>query len=914
MPLKNFLNRVLPNEGYKCWVEISKDKVATQGLVATIDDLAAKLLEIDSRGVDAYFGCAAFATPRNRRAANALGAKAIWADVDVGENKPYATFEDAVYACDQFCDRVGVPLPGIVRSGSGLHIYWPLERMLARDEWIHITQRLKLLTHSQQFHCDPTRTADIASILRPPGTKNYKLPTPRNVAIDDWECFEPVSYEEFSAAVIKNTDGLTAQNIKNPLVANTPNASLTAGISVSKAFDASKGIVEGSGEYGGRNNACAVFAGGLLQKGYQPADVMAACLQWNQLNQPPLPEQEVRTTVNSIVQRHKLAHPAPPTPPEAPTMPKAPFGFSWDSTGQLAADIFELDAEGKKIPGKKVIARLPVYLKSFLNEEGHKQKNSYLFCHYHPVKGWSEFTMNAKEFNGSEWYGLWVENGCSIIDGCEKLFKTYVRRAEVMLRSGGKEMVRYSQFGWKNEDKSFLVGEYMCHSDGHVEKAVGTDRLAPLMKSLAPARTGSLAAWTTAANKLGTPGMEAHLFMVLASLAAPLMKFCVDEGNGGSILSIVSEDSGHGKTPMATAAASVWGELSGTVVTGNFTENRRIEELVRHCHLPQIQEEAAYSDPLIASLGIEKFTSGTDRGRLSQGGMATGTPERYQTILLSLSNKSLLELVKMVNVPMSRRIFEIEIDRPDADDLANLGGVAREMMRNHGHAGLQFARIIVNPDVRAYIEQHLRGTNTGKIGSTQQKYRDLLNSRPEHRFIVWLLSAVEVAAQICRQYQILHFDVERIMKWVVQRALERVDGPREDAAAIQLNSFMAEHLNECITVAGPFSPGSGPQMPLRLPTRTLSMRLEMRNERLYISHESMNRWCTKNNVSFIGLGKRLMDLNILIERSKPVTLAAGTEIASGRTLCWMIDMGHPMIKGELRLELREPPTAKEAKA
>lgn len=912
MPLKNFLNAVLPNEGYKCWVEISKSKKVTQGLVPTIEELAVKLSEIDGRGSDAYFGCASYATDRNRRGANALGAKAFWADIDAGEGKPYVTADDAIQACDEFCGRVGLPLPGIVRSGSGIHLYWPLDRTVAAQEWLYIAQRLKLLMHAQGFHADPSRTADIASILRPTGTKNYKLcseegaarrqsPTARSVEVDDWDFFVPLSCEEFKEIAIKNIDVAPAQKINSPSNL-APNLNLASGINVPK-IDPTQGVSEG-----GRNNACASYAGTLLAKGYSPDDVLKACLKWNELNQPPLSDQEVHTTVASMCRRHQSNNVLPAAPaPATAQMPDLPNNFLWGPQHQLIAKVKDQAADGSDIFVSKIISQLPIFLSAWMNEEGHKQRNSYMFTHYHPVRGWQQFIMGAKEFNGSDWYGSLAENGCSLMLGADKLFKTYVREAENMLRLPGKEMTRYSQLGWKQDDKAFLVGENLCHADGTVEKAFGTDKLSPIMKSMMPSRGGSLEQWTTAANKLGTPGMEAHLFMVLASIAAPLMKFCVDEGNGGSILSIISEDSGHGKTPMATAAASVWGDLGGTVVTGNFTENRRIEELVRHCHLPQIQEEAAYSDPTIAALGVEKFTSGTDRGRLNQAGAASGVPERYQTILLSLSNKSLYELVRMVNIPMSRRIFEIEIPRPSEQDLANLGGIAREMMRNSGHAGLAFARLIVAPEIKKYIAEHLQGSNTGKVGSVQLKYRELLESRPEHRFIIWMVSAVEVAAQICRHYGLLHFDVERIMQWVSNRARDRIEGSGVDDSALKLNSFLSEHADCCVTVPRPYSPKNGPLMPLRLPARKLQMRLEMINERLYIDHQALQKWCTKNSISFVALGKKLTETGIVLERSKMISLAAGTQIPGGRALCWEIDMGHPAIKGELRIELREQP-------
>lgn len=910
MPLRNFLNLVLPNEGFKCWIEIPKSGRPIQGLVATAEELAVKLLEIDSRGVDAYFACAVYKTPQNRRAGNALGAKTQWSDLDVGEGKPYATIEEAVQACDDFCNRVSIPLPGLVRSGGGLHAYWVFDEMLPAADWIVSAQRFKLLAAAHGFHADSTRTADISSILRPPGTKNYKLSVSREVALyDGFECFEPFPSSELTRACINIPSQVATEIINKP---SNLNASLSAGMRTSKAFDLTVGAPEGGGEHGGRDRACTVLAGEYVAKSYPIEQVMEICLKWNQLNTPPMPESQVRKCVNSIARKHIESHPLPPVPHThagevATAMPQLPPEYAWSADNKLIITV--KNEGGADIV--KVVSNLPVYLRAMMNEEGHGQKNSYLFSQYHSLKGWQEFTMNAKDFNGQSWYGAWVENGGSIVAGADKYFKDYVRRATDMLKLPGKELTRYSQFGWKENDQAFLVGDNLCKSDGTVEKAYGTDKLTPLMHVMKPTKQGSLADWTSAANKLFMPGMEAHAFMLLTSFAAAVMKFCVDEGNGGSILSIVSEDSGHGKTPMATAMASVWGELQSTVVTGNFTENRRIEDLVRHCHLPQVQEEMAYSDPMIAATGIEKFTSGSDRGRLDKTGAAGGIPERYQTIVVSISNKSLYDLVRMVNIPMSRRVFEIEIERPEDGDIANLGGIVREMMRNSGHAGLQFSRLIVNPEIQKYISYQLRGE--GVVGATQLKYRQILQSQPEHRFIVWPLASVDIVARILVQYGLLHFDVERIMAWAITKAKDRIsEVPQHGDSAAKLDKFLTEHIDNCLTVSGPYQAAKGAQVPLRVPRGRLCMRLEMHPARLYITSESLQAWCSKRNISFIGLGKKLVEAKIVVERSKMVALSAGTDIASGRTLCWEVDMTHPAMSGQVRLAMCEEPKDKAA--
>jgi hypothetical protein len=118
-------------------------------------------------------------TPRGQRRLgrtkrNAFGARAFWLDLDVGEDKPYATINDAIKALAEFCRTLKLPTPIIVFSGSGLHVYWPLRETLERQVWERYANGLKALCERHGLHADPSRTADISSVLRTPGTYNRK--------------------------------------------------------------------------------------------------------------------------------------------------------------------------------------------------------------------------------------------------------------------------------------------------------------------------------------------------------------------------------------------------------------------------------------------------------------------------------------------------------------------------------------------------------------------------------------------------------------------------------------------------------------------------------------------------------------------------------------------------------------------
>lgn len=895
MQLEDFLKLVLPEQGVKCWTSIH-NKVAKNHFCNTFEELAKQIIQSDALGVDTYHACATFKTDANRRAANAGWMKAFWLDIDCGEGKPYTAAEDGIRACDEFCDRLGIPIPGLVRSGGGVHAYWCLDRTITAEEWSSTAQRLKLLTQAYGLHCDPSRTADLASILRPPGTKNYKLPSqPRPVEVECSELFEPVVADEFLTLIASLPLQYSALVINSPSVsaAQPIKSALTAGIS--RAFNPTVGVAAGA-----RGSTQLKYAGELVAKGYQEKDVTDACLAWNQLCMPPQDEREVRRIVASAFTMHAQRHPAPIQITEDEPLPELPYGFRWVNNQQLVMDEYSENDEGKTVVTPHILSDRPVYIKAMANLEGKEQHNSYLFRLLHAQKGWQEFTLTAEQVNRNEWYAEFAKRGGTINPGKDKYFKLYMRAAERMNRNM-HEAIQYNQLGWKNNEGSFLVGDTLLHGDGRVEKVIGTPKLQPIMAMMKP--RGTLEGWSVAASKFTMKGCEPLLAFIIASAAAPLIPFCVDAGNGGCVFSMRTEGSGYGKTPTVQAVSSVWGNMGAARITGKYTWNRRMEEIVRRCNIPVIEEEMPLKDGIIATQNIKEFTDGTSKGRLNQRGEAVGEPEYYQTILMSVSNASLYELVHAEDKPMARRIFELEPEtKPPKEIMENLGAITREMENNCGRAGSQMMRLMLRPEVLSWVKGQLRGDASNKVGETTQKYRKLLASEEEHRYVVALLAAIDMEARLLNSARIMEFDTSRLMGYLVDRAkylMGRGDYVGNDIpqSVKALQAFLSNHAGTILAVQGPHDKKRGPTMPLRVPHHKLFMRLELSTERLFIDTKPLQEWCTKHQISFRDMGQNLKLLGIVKETSKIINLGAGTEIASARTGCWEVDMAHEAMGG-----------------
>ena len=180
-----FLRLVLPrNEGlrYCLAVKYGKDDLRHRWS-PKVEALPREALVVTAQR-DCWFACAGYGAKNKRTGENAICAGAFWLDLDY---KSYADEPAARAALQRFLAATNLPEPVTVASGGGLHLWWPLREPVAKEAWIEAARGLKELCRLHDFHADPARTADIASIMRLPGTLNHKYDPPRLVVWDERE-------------------------------------------------------------------------------------------------------------------------------------------------------------------------------------------------------------------------------------------------------------------------------------------------------------------------------------------------------------------------------------------------------------------------------------------------------------------------------------------------------------------------------------------------------------------------------------------------------------------------------------------------------------------------------------------------------------------------------------------------------
>jgi hypothetical protein len=206
-----FLSSILPESGnYICaWGAIDSYLSRTSGRMklgpfqhdhcSSIEELAAAMRRNDVFGRQVYHALATFKQPKIRQQPNVALLRALWLEIDAGDGKPYPDWLAAQEAVLAFCDALNLPTPMFVRSGNGIHAYWPLKVATDLATWQRYADGLKQACARQGLKADPARTADAASVLRTPGTHNRKAETLGNGPPAKVECLGLVEAFELAA-------------------------------------------------------------------------------------------------------------------------------------------------------------------------------------------------------------------------------------------------------------------------------------------------------------------------------------------------------------------------------------------------------------------------------------------------------------------------------------------------------------------------------------------------------------------------------------------------------------------------------------------------------------------------------------------------------------------------------------------
>lgn len=894
--LLNFLNRVLPlnGEGHRCYVAI-KDKQVRQGFCANNADLESLLRGIDSRQWNAFFSCATYKEPTNRTGENASFAKSFWLDIDAGKGKTFSDIDTAGAALSRFCDDTGLFYPSIrVCSGNGLHAYWVLGAAVECSQWLPVAKKLKELTRQHDFDADPARTADRASILRPIETLNWKDPeAPKEVYI--LEENDDIDFNTFREIIFR--EAKPAVRAKQPLAIkdNGLSAAIVGGLG-----NIHPNMQQGYGD-GERTNELTLRAGWCLGPDQMTeAETIAACLEWNQYNEPPLNEDKVVKTVESLAKREtqkraEVTTTLPAEEPEARISPPLPYGFKYGKNYEIVHPVKDPNSE----PGEPkfldiVVCKYPFFVSALREEEtsGVAGNQSIKITRRTMHSPWKSFVVPRREILSNNWRAALGAYGVVCEPRAEKAFSELIHKMIQWREDTGMTDVSYKSFGWKHNREGFVAGR-RYYQRGKITDISGTVEFEKAADLMCPRPRGSINKWRAAAARVFAPGCEAQALAMLASFAAPLMDLLYAGDEGGAIMSLVSSKSGQGKTAAILAAETVWGQTNCLRITERESAAAQFRAIGVRCNMPVVIDEWGNTDIDSVRDRVATFTGGLDKKRLAMSGEDNREQLHWKTVMIGTTNLAIVDMLHQSNYSaQAARIFEIPVNIPAYLAHTQAADLNQEFEDNAGFAGPVFLAYLLNNF--NLDEMRIR------VNAMAEEFGRRVHANTEERFKTRMMAGIAMVAVILANPMIngepmIEFNPARIVNFgldIIREGKKTHVGRKSSVA--HLMDFIKDNMHNFVVVDEPFNPKKTYlEFDAVLPKQKLMGRYEQKNKKLFIPHDTMHKFAVSIRIPYKEFSKELAEVGLVLNRNRQTHLTAGcVKLTPVRLSCWEIDLSH----------------------
>lgn len=877
--MKTFYENVLPSQGVFCISGIDKNKKITNRFAESLDELLKTVEELNARRVNVFVAPNTF-NNHSRRADNAAYAKSFFVDLDVGEDKPYQTKQEALAALDRFVQDAQVPPPVRVDSGNGIHAYWVFTEEVPVARWKPYAEKWKALC-LQHMHIDPVVTADAARIMRAVGTQNWKGETPKPVFVmddmEDWD-FEsfvehlgPVelSAQDVLSSVKKGLDEDTREmlkynNIETSFELIVERSLMDEGCNQIKNIIINERTLSEPLWHSGLSIArqCSDWETSIHlmsseHPGYTPENTLKkanethgkphSCTVFEQRNPGGCKGCPYRGKVTNPLVLGRVVKEAAKVPPEDPVranpdpkaVPDFPEFIRPYSRGERGGIYYTPPPTVKK--DGKVEHHAPILIlahdlfpvkRMFSPIDGECLLMRILL----PFDAPRDFLLPMSTVvSVDEFKKVISRNGVFFEPQLGQHLMVYVIKwGQYMQNVDSAEQMRM-QMGWTEDRQAFVLGNMEITKSGEERHAP----VSPFIRGIAKhvKRQGSFEEWKRAANALNEPGFEAHMLMCLCGFAAPLMSLT---STAGAAISFVGP-TGSAKTGALYAGLSTYGdpkELSIFDATENAMQNR----LLGLKNLLFGVDEVSNKPPLIMSQLTHRISHGKAKIRMQASVNAERELEMSAaTIGAYTTNQSVNDkygdLKSSPDGELARTIETlINKPRPLAIGGDRLGKQIFDTFRHHyGHALPEFIKAYYK-----YEEYEIKE----KLAKWSDRFAADFSNDSAYRFYSNAMACIFTAGEIARDAGIIIVDIERVYRCTLADMISMRDNSvrlnEEDYSGTFGEFIDKNHMKMLVIDGGRVT--SEPKL-------ELAIRVEVEKRRCYVMKSAFKNYLNERQMS-----------------------------------------------------------------
>jgi hypothetical protein len=963
MTTLDFLRAILPSQGVYYVGLLREGRTGVAHIPCTsIEAMVAAIEKFDGTpGVQVYHACGSYLAPHvmgvdkvgnpkkfYRIPENCHAAKALWIDLDCGEEKAakghgYENKAAAVQALRQFCQEAPFPAPLLVDSGNGLHAYWPLDSAVVAEEWRPVAETFKSILAHFGVLADPTRTADFASILRPVGSHNKKNPD----AIKEVKAktaapsYSPASILAALSNIVANhnveVDTLGARpesmdsDLNDDLTAHAyPQLPTDAALVAEKCQQIPMMWVDGGRGYEHWRGVMGIVSF------CEDRDVVAH--DWSSkhaLYDPAATQQKIDTWDAGPTTCDFFAKCNPSGCDGCPSQGKIKTPLV---LGRLevtpAEQVVEALIEDKAV--EVDVPALPysyhydnkttAMVRSVRDKEGTLQPHQ--FCHtmfypttricqqdgsfslrvraHMPDKSLRDFDIPTfvVAVGGQQ---LLSELGRKEIQPTNNKdasvhITAYMRDSLQRLLQTSKEMNTMTTFGWKANMEAFLLGDRMYLKDGTMRHVILGGFAASKSASL-PEPRGTTQGWSEAVDFLyNRDGMQPLQYAICSGFGSILTPFGGNQYHGIPV-ALTSAETGKGKTTACMVSLYAFGDAEKLKSAGpnGATLNARWAMMAALNNIPMLFDELTNMKPEDLSVLMYGMSHGTDKDRLRGGanGVEIADSLTWDSSCFITANSDLgatLAMDKGNTQAEAVRFIEIKTDEyptPVIDTLQVEASVAK-IARNAGSAGESFVK---------YVVTHMDEVTAAFVNISERlAFSAAVMQNAKFRYYRNHAACTLVAAELMHKTGIMQFDLEALFNWTVahisRQCVEVIENNSVDGQ--EAMNRMINDLSPWIITTAAYKDGRGggaTENPPKLGKPPVGRYImgtsdgkEVLAGRLYIVKKDMKDWCLKNRVPVnLILDYAQTEGVLILDKDDHFTVGRGTENATGSLRCHIFD-------------------------
>jgi hypothetical protein len=887
--VNSFLETVLPTAGTYCAVGIASGKTH-QRFFTSLTELQDAADKLDAAGIDAYFALASFST-NSRKADDAKLMRSFFIDLDCGEGKPYVDAAQAAQALAKFVADTALPSPLVVHSGGGLHAYWPFTQDVEISQWLPAARSFKALCVAQRLGIDLSVTADVARILRVPGTHNYKTGVGRPVHImvagqpTDFATlcsFLPAPPVDLSAARAFGKDALTAalaagdrppcdfdrivrRSLKGTGCAQIAHAVKSAAVLEEPLWRAALSIAWNCQDAEGAIHRLSKDHPGYtpentLEKAERTTDKPYTC-DWYRQNNPSLCQGCTHKITSPIVIGKHIAEAAvdgdayvvetalnPDNEAVQTTVeveiPAYPFPYFRGVNG----GVFRKDRtdDGETVEIEIYPHDLYVTARFYDSDDHGDGEGELVGVNLHlPHDGIRRFHAPVTALMTKDrMRDILVKHGAIIYGKQVDTLMAYIASSIRKLQTRTASSRTRSQMGWTPEG-SFVVGEleYTAGGTKLAPPASGTRQLAPLFHS-----RGTLENWTSIIDFYDRPGMEAHAFGFFVGCASPLLQLLNNTQVRGAVVNLVSNESGTGKTTVQMAINSLFGHPSELLMGQKDTTAAKFQRLGALNSICMTIDEMTNETPEGLSTIVYGATTGRGAHRMeSQSNKLRANNTSWCSITVSSSNAVMAEALASHKLAVDgelKRVIDLHISVPEGIPKAETDEVFSQLAHNYGLAGPVFIQ---------YVVAH-RESVVAAIQKMQLKIDDEMQLARGDRFYSAVLAVAFSFALISKKLGLHNIDVGRVYKYALSEvgAVKQSNGAIAGNPATLAHETLSKFINENLSNTLVINADRDGEMaaPITMPHGPLRMRYEPDVDELIIVAQDLRKFFVDRRVDF----------------------------------------------------------------